>query len=127
MNRRDWMMIAGASPSMLAAAPAPAEPTVETEIVRLEAEAHWTTTMSSSEFRDTIHFRYTSGGITGRGEGAPIVRYKESAADSATRNRIDCQDAQLLRTPGSTEDSPACLHQASRRVGGEERYRYRSS
>jgi L-Ala-D/L-Glu epimerase len=79
MNRRDWMMIAGASPSMLAAAPAPAEPTVETEIVRLKLKHTWTTTMSSSEFRDTIHFRYSSGGITGRGEGAPIVRYKESA------------------------------------------------
>ena len=61
MNRRDWMIIAGASPSMLAAAPAPAEPTVETEIVRLKLKHTWTTTMSSSEFRDTIHFRYIVG------------------------------------------------------------------
>jgi L-Ala-D/L-Glu epimerase len=35
--------------------------------------------MSSSEFRDTLHVRYTADGITGTGEGAPIVRYNESA------------------------------------------------
>jgi L-alanine-DL-glutamate epimerase-like enolase superfamily enzyme len=37
--------------------------------------------MSSSEYRDTLHLALTYDGITGRGEGAPIVRYKESAAD----------------------------------------------
>lgn len=83
MNRRDWIRIAGTAPSLLGAAPPspppPAEPSIETEIVRLKLKHTWTTTMSSSEFRDTIHFRYKSGGITGRGEGAPIVRYKESA------------------------------------------------
>lgn len=35
--------------------------------------------MSSSDFRDTLHVRYSKDGITGHGEGAPIVRYKEDA------------------------------------------------
>jgi len=33
--------------------------------------------MSSSAFRDTVHLRYMRDGLTGYGEGAPIVRYKE--------------------------------------------------
>ena len=35
--------------------------------------------MSSSEYRDTLHLRLTSDGVTGIGEGAPIVRYHEDA------------------------------------------------
>ena len=35
--------------------------------------------MSSSDFRDTLHLRYTADNFTGHGEGAPISRYKESA------------------------------------------------
>ena len=38
--------------------------------------------MSSSGFRDTIHLRYTRDGVTGFGEGAPILRYGESAASA---------------------------------------------
>jgi L-Ala-D/L-Glu epimerase len=53
----------------------------------LKLKHTWTTTMSSSEYRDTFHFRYTSAGITGRGEGAPIVRYKESA--ETAKNTVD--------------------------------------
>jgi L-Ala-D/L-Glu epimerase len=74
MKRRDWLITAAAAPFALASSAA-----VAAEIVRLKLKHTWTTTMSSSEFRDTLHVRYTSGGITGRGEGAPIVRYKESA------------------------------------------------
>jgi L-alanine-DL-glutamate epimerase-like enolase superfamily enzyme len=59
----------------------PAAPSrIEADVVRLRLRHTWTTTMSSSEFRDTLHVRLTSGGITGRGEGAPIVRYHEDAA-----------------------------------------------
>ncbi len=36
--------------------------------------------MSSSQYRDTLHTAYTRDGITGHGEGAPIVRYHEDAA-----------------------------------------------
>jgi L-alanine-DL-glutamate epimerase-like enolase superfamily enzyme len=36
--------------------------------------------MSSSDFRDTLHVRLVRDGVTGHGEGAPIIRYKENAA-----------------------------------------------
>ena len=38
--------------------------------------------MSSSQYRDTLHTTFTRGGITGHGEGAPIVRYHEDAASA---------------------------------------------
>ena len=38
--------------------------------------------MSSSNTRDTVYCRISSGGVTGVGEGAPIVRYKEDAASA---------------------------------------------
>ena len=53
--------------------------TLETSIVRLHLRHTWTTVMSSSQYRDNLHLRFTRGGVTGRGEAAPIVRYKESA------------------------------------------------
>jgi L-alanine-DL-glutamate epimerase-like enolase superfamily enzyme len=52
---------------------------IETQIVRLELRHTWTTTMSSSEYRDNLHLRFTRDGVTGYGEGAPIVRYDENA------------------------------------------------
>ncbi len=78
-TRRDILMtplIAGlASRSFAAGSPA----RIETEIVRLKLQHTWTTVMSSSDYRDVLYFRYTKDGITGHGEGAPIVRYKEDA------------------------------------------------
>jgi L-alanine-DL-glutamate epimerase-like enolase superfamily enzyme len=53
--------------------------TIETRVVRLNLKHPWTTTMSSSEYRDNLHLIYRRDGITGLGEGAPIVRYSESA------------------------------------------------
>ena len=50
-----------------------------TEIYRVNLKHTWTTTMSSSEYRDVIYAKYTRDGVTGIGEGAPIVRYKEDA------------------------------------------------
>ena len=90
MNRRDWMKTAGGAAAFAALpfttvgeAIAPDGPgKLETEIVRLNLRHTWTTTMSSSEFRDVIFTRYTKDGITGLGEGAPIVRYKEDAASA---------------------------------------------
>jgi L-Ala-D/L-Glu epimerase len=65
------------------AGPIEAAPTwaakLEAEILRLKLKHTWTTVMSSSDYRDTLHVRYVRDGITGHGEGAPIVRYKESA------------------------------------------------
>lgn len=46
---------------------------------RLTLKHTWTTVMSSSDYRDTFFVEYTRDGVTGIGEGAPIVRYKETA------------------------------------------------
>src|ERR1700712_2834843 len=85
MNRRNWMKTWAAAPlAGAAAAPeSPAAPSpgtaLEAEVFRLKLRHTWTTTMSSSDYRDELQFRFTSGGITGHGEGAPIVRYNETA------------------------------------------------
>ena len=52
---------------------------IETEIKRLNLRHTWTTTMSSSDHRDVLMVRYIRDGVTGYGEGASIVRYKEDA------------------------------------------------
>lgn len=86
MNRRDWLKITGAigvsaaMPAGLHASETPATgggPEIKTELKRLLLRHTWTTTMSSSAYRDTVHVHYKREGITGYGEGAPIVRYKE--------------------------------------------------
>ncbi len=91
MNRRNWLKTAGAvgitaglplesitaAEARKTAGSAPAK--LETEVIRLKLRHTWTTTMSSSDYRDTLHVRYTRDGITGYGEGAPIVRYHEDA------------------------------------------------
>lgn len=90
MNRRNWLKTtAGAAAAAalpieraLAAATTAARTraTIEAEVVRLNLRHTWTTTMSASAYRDTLFVRYTRDGITGVGEGAPIVRYHEDAA-----------------------------------------------
>ncbi|MCW5962870.1 MAG: dipeptide epimerase [Bryobacterales bacterium] len=52
--------------------------TVTTRIRRLQLKHTWTTVMSSSTYRDTFFVEFRKDGITGVGEGAPIVRYNES-------------------------------------------------
>ena len=92
MNRRDWLKGAagaGAAWSVGARAAVPDVPPtatgegssahLSTQIVRLKLRHTWTTVMSSSEYRDTLQVRLTRDGVTGVGEGAPIVRYQESA------------------------------------------------
>jgi L-alanine-DL-glutamate epimerase-like enolase superfamily enzyme len=78
MTRRDlWKLGLAGSLS----APARADQTkIETRVVRLNLKHTWTTVMSSSDFRDTLHVSYTRDGVTGHGEGAPIPRYRENAA-----------------------------------------------
>jgi L-alanine-DL-glutamate epimerase-like enolase superfamily enzyme len=93
MNRREWMLsAAGAGAALMAARqgfasslPSDSTSKWETEVVRLKLRHTWTTTMSSSEFRDTLHVKFNRDGVTGYGEGAPIVRYHEDA--------ITCQKA----------------------------------
>jgi L-Ala-D/L-Glu epimerase len=55
---------------------------VTTRIRRLNLRQTWTTVMSSSTHRDTIFVEFAKDGITGIGEGAPIVRYHESAVSA---------------------------------------------
>ena len=97
MNRRNWVKSLGAAAVLkgleaprqalgrtraLHAADSPSTTLLETEIVRLKLRHTWTTTMSSSAYRDTLHVRFIRDGVTGHGEGAPIVRYQENAVDA---------------------------------------------
>src|SRR5262245_44456066 len=82
MTRRNLMATAAGAALTSPARPAAAR-SVTAEVVRLKLRHTWTTTMSSSEFRDNLYVRYTADGIAGVGEGAPIIRYKESAAEAA--------------------------------------------
>jgi L-Ala-D/L-Glu epimerase len=78
MTRRDVFKATAAAPALLNAAQK-STPVLQSEVVRLKLRHTWTTVMSSSHYRDTIHLKYTRDGITGRGEGAPISRYGEDA------------------------------------------------
>jgi len=84
MNRRGFCKSAVLGPAAAAISGAPAlavgDANLEAKIVRLNLRHTWTTTMSSSQYRDTLHTTYSRDGITGHGEGAPIVRYHENAA-----------------------------------------------
>lgn len=90
MQRRDWLKATAAAAAAVAvpfdrfaaaaeAVTAGGPATIRTEVVRLNLKHTWTTTMSSSTYRDVLYVRYTRDGITGVGEGAPIVRYHEDA------------------------------------------------
>lgn len=67
---------------------------LESRIVRLRLRDTWTTTMSSSEYRDTVHVRFARDGAVGLGEGAPIVRYREDAA--GTRDAVEAARATVI-------------------------------
>jgi L-Ala-D/L-Glu epimerase len=91
VNRREWLTMsaaAGVASAMpktrLSAAEeaGTARSSVDVELKRLNLQHTWTTTMSSSTYRETVNVRYTRGGITGHGEGAPIIRYKEFPAEA---------------------------------------------
>ena len=102
MNRRSFVKAAASATAAAAAADAlpapPAAATLETRIVRLNLQHVWTTTMSSSQYRDTLHTSFTRDGITGHGEGAPIVRYHEDAV-SAQKAAESVRDVLLAADP----------------------------
>ncbi len=79
MDRRTFLSGAAAAPFAATAATGGGAATLTTTIERLKLKHTWTTVMSSSNYRDTLYAAYTRDGITGHGEGAPIVRYKENA------------------------------------------------
>jgi L-alanine-DL-glutamate epimerase-like enolase superfamily enzyme len=99
MNRRTFCKTAGA-PALMPAALSAAEgaPMLDSKIVRLKLQHTWTTTMASDDFRDTLHTAYTRDGITGHGEGAPIIRYHENAA-GAQRAVESVRDLLLSANP----------------------------
>src|SRR2546428_13680507 len=80
MTPRSFLKAAGTAPAAGALAEAAGPPpSLTAKVVRLNLRHTWTTTMSSSQYRDTLHLTYRRDGITGHGEGAPIVRYHEDA------------------------------------------------
>jgi L-alanine-DL-glutamate epimerase-like enolase superfamily enzyme len=79
MQRRNFLLASAAAPMFGAAPASDAGSKFEFEIKRLKLRHTWTTVMSSSDYRDTLFVKLTRDGITGVGEGAPIIRYKESA------------------------------------------------
>lgn len=105
MRRRDWL-------GMMAAA---AVPDIGADIVRLRLRHTWTTVMSSSEYRDNLHLRYTRDGVTGLGEAAPIVRYQEDAASA--RRTVESLGP-LLRSADPWQFSKL-MREVFRRVKGE--------
>lgn len=110
MNRRNWLKAVSAVgfatvlPNEMLASPSEPDvtksgsPQVETEIKRLQLRHTWTTTMSSSAYRETVHVRYSRDGIVGHGEGAPIIRYKEYP-DQAKQAIDSVRDVILSENP----------------------------
>jgi L-Ala-D/L-Glu epimerase len=114
MNRRRFVGAVAAAP-LASGLRGAAGASFDTRIVRLNLRHTWTTTMSSSAYRDTLHVAYTRDGITGHGEGAPIVRYKEDA-QSAQKAADSVRD--LLLTADPMQFSKV-MAQVFRRVDGE--------
>jgi L-alanine-DL-glutamate epimerase-like enolase superfamily enzyme len=75
---------------------------IECSLKRLMLRHTWTTTMSSSEYRETVQFQYKRDGVTGYGEGAPIIRYQEFPAQAmkaieAIGGQIEAGDPKMYR------------------------------
>jgi L-alanine-DL-glutamate epimerase-like enolase superfamily enzyme len=92
------MKTAAAVPAAAVNLKGAAAPSFTAKIVRLNLRHTWTTTMSSSQYRDTLHTTYERGGLTGHGEGAPIVRYHEDA-ESARKAVESVRDLMLASNP----------------------------
>jgi L-alanine-DL-glutamate epimerase-like enolase superfamily enzyme len=81
MRRRDYLKLSGAALAvngMPVQAAQSDEAQLQDEVIRLQLKHTWTTVMSSSTYRDTLHVQYGRDGFVGYGEGAPIVRYNET-------------------------------------------------
>ena len=92
------MKTAAAVPAAAVNLKGAAAPSFTAKIVRLNLRHTWTTTMSSSQYRDTLHTTYERDGLTGHGEGAPIVRYHEDA-ESARKAVESVRDLMLASNP----------------------------
>jgi L-Ala-D/L-Glu epimerase len=94
--------------------PATMKTSVETRIQRLELRHTWTTTMSSSDHRDTLIVSISREGITGIGEGAPIVRYNEDAAGG----QLAVESVRDLLTRSSPFHFTTIMRRVRERLGG---------
>lgn len=111
MTRRELIGAAG-----LVAWPGRAQSSeLRTEVVRLKLRHTWTTVMSSSDYRDNLRLRFTRDGVTGLGEAAPIVRYKENA--ESARKAVETV-ADLLQS-GDPWHFSKLLAQVFRRIEGQ--------
>ncbi len=126
MNRRDWLKFAtatGISSSFaissrgIEALATPEASVVNVELKRLNLQHTWTTTMSSSTYRETVNVRYSRAGITGYGEGAPIVRYKEFPAEA--KQAIEANLAPIIE--GDPTTFAAFLADIRKRLGDHQR------
>jgi L-alanine-DL-glutamate epimerase-like enolase superfamily enzyme len=71
--------------------------------------------MSSSGYRENLHLRFARDGVTGLGEGAPIVRYKEDATSAqAAVNSV----RELLASANPWEFAKL-MRQVFRRIEGQ--------
>ena len=119
MNRRGFCKSAILGPAAAAMSGASAlamgDASLEAKIVRLNLQHTWTTTMSSSQYRDTLHTSYSRDGITGHGEGAPIVRYHENAAGA--QRAVESVRSMLLA--GDPMQFAKVMSEVFRKVPGE--------
>ncbi|HTQ57349.1 MAG TPA: dipeptide epimerase [Bryobacteraceae bacterium] len=113
MNRRHFFVAQAGWPALLAAGLPRA--TLTTEIKRIKLRHTWTTTMSSSAYRDTLYLAYSRDGITGHGEGAPIVRYRENAEDA----RRAVESVRGLLTSADPWQFAKLMQQVFAQVSGE--------
>jgi L-Ala-D/L-Glu epimerase len=128
VNRREWLKIASATgisavlPSLSFVSSAGQEggehhSKVNVELKRLNLRHTWTTTMSSSTYRETVNVRYTRDGISGYGEGAPIIRYKEYPAEA--KQAIEANLDQIAA--GDPKMFEAFLGATRKRLGDHQR------
>lgn len=123
MRRREWLTIAGGAAAGFAiptsvlrgSADTNGAPDLQTSITRLKLRHTWTTTMSSSDYRDTLAVRYSRDGITGVGEGAPIVRYHEDAAGA----RQAVESVRSLVTSADPFQFRKCMTEVFSKIKGD--------
>jgi len=94
--------------------------------MRLNLRHTVTTTMSSSQYRDTLYVAYAARWHHGHGEGAPIVRYHEDA--ESARKAVESVRALLLSAnPMQFAKVMAEVFRArAGRMGGQGGHRYRA-
>ncbi|MEP7367051.1 MAG: dipeptide epimerase [Acidobacteriota bacterium] len=107
---------AAASTAAFAATPMPSAAPAATPM-RLLLRHTWTTTMSSSDSRDTILYTLNHAGITAIGEGAPIVRYHESAESGCAALNSKLGPGFFREFPPEQYDKT--LREVNRRIPGE--------